>query len=241
MGPRPGQEALLFSPGSLFLSLSLSLSLICVDGALVQRWQRSRRAGLAAGVKRERGGGSSLSLSLSVSLSPSPPLVQQAAALSVSSAGMLAVLEDPRGLRHMLARWRCSIEQGTGLVSGGAQGCSLSVLSVVRAAMAAVSYLEAQSRWAEEGASTLGLGNGGSQAQGATDIIKPGMVVTFAPTEVKFVEMHHEALLEALLDHNVGFNVKNVAVKDLKRGFVASKSKNDPAKEAAKESSSASW
>ncbi|CAL9202388.1 unnamed protein product, partial [Musa hybrid cultivar] len=32
---------------------------------------------------------------------------------------------------------------------------------------------------------------------------------------------------------NVGFNVKNVAVKDLKRGFVASNSKEDPAKEAA--------
>ncbi|CAJ2666038.1 unnamed protein product [Trifolium pratense] len=32
---------------------------------------------------------------------------------------------------------------------------------------------------------------------------------------------------------NVGFNVKNVAVKDLKRGFVASNSKDDPAKEAA--------
>lgn len=32
---------------------------------------------------------------------------------------------------------------------------------------------------------------------------------------------------------NVGFNVKNVAVKDLKRGFVASNSKENPAKEAA--------
>ncbi|MCO5564131.1 hypothetical protein L7F22_017787 [Adiantum nelumboides] len=63
------------------------------------------------------------------------------------------------------------------------------------------------------------------------------MVVTFAPlqvtTEVKSVEMHHDALLEDLPDDNVGFNVKNVAVKDLKRGFVASDSKNDPAKEAA--------
>ncbi|KAL4593728.1 hypothetical protein ACB092_M016400 [Castanea dentata] len=55
-----------------------------------------------------------------------------------------------------------------------------------------------------------------------TGIIKPGMVVTFGPTglttEVKSVEMHHEALLEALPGDNVGFNVKNVAVKDLKRG-----------------------
>nr|ABR16818.1 unknown [Picea sitchensis] len=45
--------------------------------------------------------------------------------------------------------------------------------------------------------------------------------------------MHHEALLEASPGDNVGFNVKNVAVKDLKRGFVASDSKNDPAREAA--------
>ncbi|CAI8583975.1 unnamed protein product [Vicia faba] len=52
-------------------------------------------------------------------------------------------------------------------------------------------------------------------------------------TEVKSVEMHHEALTEALPGDNVGFNVKNVAVKDLKRGFVASNSKDDPAKEAA--------
>merc|ERR1711872_589188 len=70
-----------------------------------------------------------------------------------------------------------------------------------------------------------------------TGIIKPGMVVAFAPvgltTEVKSVEMHHEALTEAVPGDNVGFNVKNVSVKDLKRGFVASDSKNDPAKEAA--------
>ncbi|KAJ6357882.1 hypothetical protein OIU78_005675 [Salix suchowensis] len=70
-----------------------------------------------------------------------------------------------------------------------------------------------------------------------TGVIKPGMVCTFGPTglttEVKSVEMHHEALLEALPGDNVGFNVKNVAVKDLKRGFVASNSKDDPAKEAA--------
>ena len=45
--------------------------------------------------------------------------------------------------------------------------------------------------------------------------------------------MHHEALTEAQPGDNVGFNVKNVAVKDLKRGYVCSDSKNDPAKEAA--------
>merc|ERR1712177_148860 len=67
-----------------------------------------------------------------------------------------------------------------------------------------------------------------------TGIIKPGMVVAFAPvgltTEVKSVEMHHEALTEAVPGDNVGFNVKNVSVKDIKRGYVASDSKNDPAK-----------
>jgi len=70
-----------------------------------------------------------------------------------------------------------------------------------------------------------------------TGILKPGDVVTFAPnnltTEVKSIEMHHEALAEATPGDNVGFNVKNVSVKDIRRGFVASNSKNDPAKEAA--------
>merc|ERR1719415_308462 len=66
-----------------------------------------------------------------------------------------------------------------------------------------------------------------------TGKIKPGMVVTFAPsnvtTEVKSVEMHHESLPEAGPGDNVGFNVKNVSVKDIKRGNVASDSKNKPA------------
>jgi len=68
-----------------------------------------------------------------------------------------------------------------------------------------------------------------------TGIIKPGMVVVFAPTglstEVKSVEMHHESLPEAGPGDNVGFNIKNVSVKEIRRGFVASDSKNDPAKE----------
>merc|ERR1712149_141472 len=46
------------------------------------------------------------------------------------------------------------------------------------------------------------------------------------------VEMHHESLPEAGPGDNVGFNVKNVSVKDIRRGNVASDSKNDPAKEA---------
>jgi len=65
-----------------------------------------------------------------------------------------------------------------------------------------------------------------------TGILKPGAIVTFAPvgltTEVKSVEMHHEQLQEAQPGDNVGFNVKNVAVKDIRRGFVAGDSKDDP-------------
>lgn len=61
------------------------------------------------------------------------------------------------------------------------------------------------------------------------------MIVTFAPvnltTEVKSVEMHHQALEEAQPGDNVGFNVKNVSVKDVRRGNVAGDSKNDPPKE----------
>jgi elongation factor 1-alpha len=65
-----------------------------------------------------------------------------------------------------------------------------------------------------------------------TGILKPGMVVTFAPanvtTEVKSIEMHHEQLTQAVPGDNVGFNVKNVSVKDIRRGNVAGDSKNDP-------------
>ena len=69
-----------------------------------------------------------------------------------------------------------------------------------------------------------------------TGILKPGTVVTFSPnpitTEVKSVEMHHESLTEALPGDNVGFNIKNVSVKEVKRGNVAGDSKNDPPRSA---------
>ena len=66
-----------------------------------------------------------------------------------------------------------------------------------------------------------------------TGVIKPGMVVTFAPvnlsTEVKSVETHHEPWPEAAPDDSVGFNVKNTSVKDTKRSHVTSHSKNKSA------------
>jgi elongation factor 1-alpha len=70
-----------------------------------------------------------------------------------------------------------------------------------------------------------------------TGIVKPGMIVQFAPggvaNEVKSVEMHHTSLTEGVPGDNIGFNVKNVSVKDIKRGNVAGDSKNDPPNETA--------
>ena len=68
-----------------------------------------------------------------------------------------------------------------------------------------------------------------------TGIIKPGMTVSFAPgdvkTEVKSVEMHHTSIPEAIPGDNVGFNVKGLSTKDIKRGYVCGDSKNDPPRE----------
>merc|ERR1711957_927842 len=59
--------------------------------------------------------------------------------------------------------------------------------------------------------------------------------VTFAPsgvtTECKSVEMHHESMPQAVPGDNVGFNIKNVSVKEIRRGNVCGDSKNDPPKE----------
>merc|ERR1712144_67774 len=70
-----------------------------------------------------------------------------------------------------------------------------------------------------------------------TGVIKPGMTVVFAPTgkttEVKSVEMHHTAIEEAVPGDNVGFNVKNVSIKDIRRGNVTGDAKRDPPKGAA--------
>jgi elongation factor 1-alpha len=69
-----------------------------------------------------------------------------------------------------------------------------------------------------------------------TGILKPGMTIVFAPggasSEVKSVEMHHTSVPEARPGDNVGFNVKGLSTTDIKRGFVGSDAKNDPAKEA---------
>ncbi len=68
-----------------------------------------------------------------------------------------------------------------------------------------------------------------------TGIIKAGMIIAFVPgkevAECKSVEMHHEVLPEAGPGDNVGFNVKGIDSKNIKRGHVASDSKNKPASE----------
>merc|ERR1712083_460422 len=68
-----------------------------------------------------------------------------------------------------------------------------------------------------------------------TGIIKPAMNITFGPlgttTDCKSVEMHHESVAEAIPGDNVGFNVKGLSVQDIKRGYVASDTKNVPAKD----------
>ncbi|KAL0228470.1 hypothetical protein RCL1_004613 [Eukaryota sp. TZLM3-RCL] len=70
-----------------------------------------------------------------------------------------------------------------------------------------------------------------------TGVLRPGMTIKFAPSdvtaEVKSVEMHHESVPEAQPGDNVGFNIKNVSVKDIKRGYVGSDNANDPAEETA--------
>lgn len=70
-----------------------------------------------------------------------------------------------------------------------------------------------------------------------TGVLKPNMLVAFAPgtvqTEVKSIEMHHEQLAQAVPGDNIGFNVKNVSVKDIRRGYVCGDAKNDPPQESA--------
>jgi len=65
-----------------------------------------------------------------------------------------------------------------------------------------------------------------------TGIMKPGMTVVFAPvgltTEVKSIEMHHESVPEATPGDNIGFNIKNISVKQIRRGNVCGDTKNDP-------------
>jgi len=58
-----------------------------------------------------------------------------------------------------------------------------------------------------------------------TGVLKVGDTVIFEPAgvkgEVKSIEMHHEPLQQAVPGDNIGFNVKGVSKKDIRRGDVA--------------------
>lgn len=62
--------------------------------------------------------------------------------------------------------------------------------------------------------------------------MKPGDVIIFMPSgakgEVKSIEMHHQPLNEAVPGDNIGFNVKGVDKKDIKRGEVVGPVSNPP-------------
>ncbi|KAL4635469.1 elongation factor 1-alpha-like isoform X1 [Arapaima gigas] len=70
-----------------------------------------------------------------------------------------------------------------------------------------------------------------------TGVLKPGMLLTFAPAkltaEVKSIEMHHQGLETAFPGYNIGFNIKNIAVKNLRRGNVAGNARHDPPQDVA--------
>jgi len=65
-----------------------------------------------------------------------------------------------------------------------------------------------------------------------TGVIKAGMNVVFAPsgvtTEVKSVQMHHVDLDMGQPGDNIGFSIKNVSVKEIRRGNVCGDAKRDP-------------
>lgn len=69
-----------------------------------------------------------------------------------------------------------------------------------------------------------------------TGIMTPGMEVYFSPaaksTEVKSIEMHHTSIPQAEPGDNIGFNVKNLSIKDIKRGNVCGNLKDNPPREA---------
>ncbi|MHA1129930.1 MAG: translation elongation factor EF-1 subunit alpha [Candidatus Helarchaeota archaeon] len=65
-----------------------------------------------------------------------------------------------------------------------------------------------------------------------TGILKVGDKLVFMPGETKgecrSIEMHHEQITEAVPGDNIGFNIRGIATKDIKRGYVAGKESNPP-------------
>ncbi|MFH0971855.1 MAG: translation elongation factor EF-1 subunit alpha [Candidatus Micrarchaeota archaeon] len=63
-------------------------------------------------------------------------------------------------------------------------------------------------------------------------ILKPGMTIVIMPenvtAEVKSIEMHHQALTQAIPGDNVGFALKGVEKKAIKRGCVCGEPRSPP-------------
>lgn len=66
-------------------------------------------------------------------------------------------------------------------------------------------------------------------------VLKTNMLVSFSPgnftSEVKSIQMHHVQVLQGNPGDNVGFNIKNKEMEDIRSGMVVSDAKNDPAGE----------
>lgn len=65
-----------------------------------------------------------------------------------------------------------------------------------------------------------------------TGVMRPGDKIVFEPAgvtgEVKSIEMHHEPIQQAEPGDNIGFNVRGVSKKDIKRGDVVGHPDNPP-------------
>jgi len=65
-----------------------------------------------------------------------------------------------------------------------------------------------------------------------TGVMRPGDKIIFEPAgvtgEVKSIEMHHEPIPQAEPGDNIGFNVRGVSKKDIKRGDVVGHTDNPP-------------
>lgn len=65
-----------------------------------------------------------------------------------------------------------------------------------------------------------------------TGVLKINDQILVAPgnltSEVKSIEMHHQSVTEATPGDNIGFNVRGLSVKDLRRGAVVGHLKNEP-------------
>ncbi|KII68307.1 Elongation factor 1-alpha 2 [Thelohanellus kitauei] len=87
---------------------------------------------------------------------------------------------------------------------------------------------------------TFKIGGVGTVVVGRIDSgkIKVNDLIHMVPggitSEIKSIEMHHKGLQEATPGDNIGFNLKNVAANDVRRGYVFGHQNDNPPREAEK-------